>query len=138
MYKKILLLLDCSPVDDPIIQHILSLAEIHHSSVHLFHVVHAHTLDQERVLSEKTEIFISKTLKMFQDKHIDVTFSIGEGEPAEEVLKKTRSEQWDLIALATHGHKALADFIYGSVSNTLKHKVAIPLLTVPGKSKSTA
>ena len=135
MYKKILLLMDCSPVDDPIIQHILSLAKIHNSSVHLFHVVHAHTLDQERALSEKTEISILKALMLLQDEQIDASYSIGEGEPSEEVLKKANSEHWDLIALATHGHKAFGDFIYGSVSNTLKHKVAIPLLTVQGKSK---
>ncbi len=133
MYKKILLLMDCSPVDDVILNHIKDLAKIHHSSVHLFHVVHAHTLDQERVLSAKTEISILKALKMLQDEHIDASYSIGEGEPAEEVLKKTCTEQWDLIALATHGHKALADFIFGSVSNTLKHKINVPLLIVKGK-----
>ena len=50
MYENILLLLDCSPVDEAIVNHVVALARIHKSTVHLFHVVHAHTLDQERAL----------------------------------------------------------------------------------------
>ena len=130
MYKKILLLMDCSDVDTVILTHIVDLAKIHHSQIHLFHVVHAHTLDQERALSEKAETFLVSAIDLFKENNIDVSFTLGEGEPEEEVLKKAREQQWDLIAMATHGHKALGDFLYGSVSNTLKHNIEIPLLTI--------
>ncbi len=133
MYKNILLLLDCSSVDKKIIVHVADLASILHSHVHLFHVVHAHTLDQERVLSAKAEQSISEALQYFKEKGINSDFSIGEGEPSAEVLKIATEERWDLIALATHGHKAFGDFIYGSVSNTLKHKSGKPLLFINGK-----
>jgi nucleotide-binding universal stress UspA family protein len=50
LYKKILVAVDCSAVDDVIIEHISALAIQNKAQVYLIHVVHSHTLDQERVL----------------------------------------------------------------------------------------
>jgi nucleotide-binding universal stress UspA family protein len=30
--------------------------------------------------------------------------------------------------MATHGHSFIGDFLFGSVSRSLKHKISIPLL----------
>src|SRR2546422_1742903 len=38
----------------------------------------------------------------------------GAGKPAEEILKASRAEHCDLIAMATHGHRLLSDLIYGT------------------------
>ncbi|MCD6122392.1 MAG: universal stress protein [Spirochaetales bacterium] len=132
MYKNILLLLDCSPVDRVIVNHIKELAKYHKSRVHLFHVVHAHTLDQERAMTVEVKECFSEVLSVFEKEKINVDYSIVEGEPAEEVLKKATEPVWDLIALATHGHKIFGDFIYGSVSDVLKHKANKPLLLIHG------
>lgn len=132
MYKNILLLLDCSPVDRVIVNHIKELAKYHKSRVHLFHVVHAHTLDQERVMTTELKECFSEVLSVFEKEKINVDYSSVEGEPAEEVLKKATEPVWDLIALATHGHKAFGDFIYGSVSDMLKHKSDKPILLIHG------
>lgn len=132
LYKNILLLMDCSPVDDAIVTHIEELAKHHKSRVHLFHVVHAHTLDQERLMFAATETCLSKVKAMLVNKGIDASYSFVEGEPAEEVLKKTKEPTWDLIAMATHGHKGISDFILGSVSEVLKHNSDKPLLLLAG------
>ncbi len=132
MYNNILLLLDCSPVDRTIVAHVKELAKIHHSRVHLFHVVHAHTLDQKRVMTKEMTECISEILLLFNKEGINADYSSAEGEPAEEVLKKAREKVWDLIAMATHGHNFFGDFIYGSVSHILKHKVKKPLLLIQG------
>ena len=70
MYKKILLLMDCSPVDETILNHILQLAKIHKSTVHLFHVVHAHTLDQQRVLVAQAEECLARAQAALEKEHI--------------------------------------------------------------------
>lgn len=132
MYDNILLLLDCSPVDKAIVEHIKELAKIHHSRVHLFHVVHAHTLDQKRIMTEEMTKYMSEVLELFRKEGINAEYSSTEGEPSEEVLKKAREEIWDLIAMATHGHNFFGDFIYGSVSHILKHKIKKPLLLLQG------
>lgn len=132
MYHNILLLLDCSPVDDAIIYHIKELAKYHNSRVHLFHVVHAHTLDQERVMTTQVTRCFERVLKIFNEANVKVDYSTAEGEPEEETLKKASEPIWDLVAMATHGHKAFSDFILGSVSDTLKHKLNKPLLLIRG------
>ncbi|BBB32619.1 universal stress protein A [Thermotomaculum hydrothermale] len=135
LYKKILLLLDCSKVDEVIIDHVLKLSQIHKSSVHLFHVVHAHTLDQERYLIEKTKECFEKAENFFKDNQIEVTNSYKLGEPEDEVLKIVNEGNWDLVCLATHGHKGIKDFLEGSVSDVLKHSTDKPILMIRGKLK---
>ena len=132
MYKNILLLLDCSPVDKAIVLQIKELALIPKSRVHLFNVIHAHTLDQERIMTKETEEYFSKISTDLAHENITVDFSSIEGEPAESVLKKAREPEWDLVAMATHGHRGLSDFILGSVSDVLKHKLDKPLLLIHG------
>ncbi len=128
LYNKILLLLDCSPVDNVIIAHIEKLAKIHNSHVHLFHVVHAHTLDQERVEAQRTKKCIQEAEDRLRKEGIDVSFSISEGEPEKEVLKKINEYDCDLIAMATHGHRGIADFLTGSISDVVKHNTCKPIL----------
>ena len=51
VYKKILVAMDCSPVDDAIIEHVSALALQNNAQVFLLHVVHSHTLDQDRAVA---------------------------------------------------------------------------------------
>ena len=135
MYENILLLLDCSPVDEAIVNHVVALARIHKSTVHLFHVVHAHTLDQERALVAAARECLSKAQEVFEKEHIPTTSSFSEGEPSEVVSEKVIGSDFDLVALATHGHRGLSDVLLGSVSRTLKHESNKPLLLVRGKKQ---
>ncbi len=133
LYSKILLLLDCSPVDEVILDHIKKLAKIHNSHVHLFHVIHAHTLDQEREEIKRTKKCIQEAEKKLKEKGIKVSFSISEGEPEKEVIKKINEYNWDLIAMATHGHRGITDFLTGSISDIVKHNTSIPILLIKAK-----
>ena len=133
LYHKILLTLDCSKVDDVIVEHILELAEIHHSEVDMIHVLHSHTLDQKEYMLEQSMKIIKVYEEKFQKKKIPVKILLKMGEPEEEILKIIEKENYDLIALATHGHHFLMDILYGSVSDTLKHKINIPILLIKGK-----
>ncbi|NOY09740.1 MAG: universal stress protein [Spirochaetes bacterium] len=133
MYRNILLLMDCSPTDEAIINHIVQLAKFHKSRIHLFHVIHAHTLDQERVMYSEVKECFSRVMEIFKKEKINAGYSITEGEPSEEAVKKASEPGWDLIAMATHGHRVFNDFMFGSVSDAIKHNVDKPLLLVRGK-----
>ncbi len=135
LYEKILLLLDCSPVDEVILKHVLELSKIHRSTVFLFHVVHAHTLEQERVMVEKVKKCFKEAEKLFKENKVEVTYSYRVGEPESEVLKIINEGKWDLICLATHGHKGIKDFLKGSVSDVIKHNTDKPILMIRGKLK---
>ena len=55
------------------------------------------------------------------------------GEPEVELEKEIKTEKYDLVAMATHGHKAFSDILLGSVSDHLKHTIDVPILMVRGK-----
>jgi nucleotide-binding universal stress UspA family protein len=134
VYKKILVTMDCSSVDNAIVEHISALALQNSAEVYLLHVVHSHTLDQDRVMHESAEKAMNVHCESMRSKGINVHIIIRSGEPDDQILREIEENGYDLLAMATHGHKFLADLLYGSVSKTLKHEINIPLLLLnPGK-----
>ena len=134
VYKKILVTLDCSPVDDAIIEHVSALAKQNSAQVFLLHVVHSHTLDQDRTLREQAEAALEARRDLLQAQGITAQVVIRSGEPDAEILKEIEVKDYDLVAMATHGHSFIGDLLFGSVSRTLKHKIDIPLLLIkPGR-----
>jgi nucleotide-binding universal stress UspA family protein len=130
VYKKILVTMDCSAVDDLIIEQVTALALQNRAEVSLLHVVHSHTLDQDRVLRENAEIILTSRRDMLRSQGIEVRVVIRSGEPDDEILKEIEENDYSLVAMATHGHSFIGDILFGSVSRTLKHKIRIPLLLV--------
>lgn len=134
VYKKILVAMDCTPVDDVIIEHVTALAIQNQAQVFLLHVVHSHTLDQDRELRKSAEMTLESCRNKLRDKGIDTTVVIRSGEPDEEILEEIDGKDYDLVAMATHGHSFIGDILFGSVSRTLKHKISLPLLLIgPGR-----
>lgn len=130
VYQNILITLDCSDVDDTIVRHILSLAQSEQASVVLVHVVHSHTLDQDRILKEKADLSIERHRQQFAAAGIPVTTKLLSGEPEAELVREIEAHPYDLVAMATHGHTYFSDLLLGSVSNHLKHNVKVPILLI--------
>jgi nucleotide-binding universal stress UspA family protein len=128
VYKKILVTIDCSPVDDAILRHVSALARQNEAKVCLLHVVHSHTLDQDRVLREKAQSCLEACRLKLQDEGVEANILIRSGEPDTEILEEITASDYDLVAMATHGHTLIGDFLFGSVSRSLKHKISVPLL----------
>jgi nucleotide-binding universal stress UspA family protein len=130
LYRKILVTMDCSSVDDAIIEHVSNLALQNNAQVALLHVVHSHTLDQHRVLRERAEESLNAHHNKLQSHGIDVRIIIRSGEPDAEILAEIERTDYDLVAMATHGHSFIGDILFGSVSRTLKHRICTPLLLI--------
>ena len=64
VYTRILVAIDCSPVDEAIVSHVSVLAQQNKAEVVLLHVIHAHTLDQDRALRTKAR----KTLAGYKER----------------------------------------------------------------------
>ncbi len=131
-FSHVLVLLDCSPVDDAIVNRVVKLVSCSGIRVTLAHVVHSHTLDQDRDLREKCATCLAERLAQFKGAGIDAASLMLSGEPEVEIVRAIEAGDYDLVALATHGHKAFMDVLYGSVSDHLKHSVDIPILMVRG------
>jgi nucleotide-binding universal stress UspA family protein len=130
VYKNILVAMDCSPVDDAIIEHVSALAQQNNARVHLLHVVHSHTLDQHRALRKHAEASLNSHHELLKNHGIDAHILIRSGEPDAEILEEIETADYDLVAMATHGHSFIGDILFGSVSRTLKHKISVPLLLI--------
>jgi nucleotide-binding universal stress UspA family protein len=130
VYKKILVAMDCSDVDDAIIEHVSALAIQNKARVYLIHIVHSHTLDQERVLHEQAVSYLKSRCDILETRGVETHIVIRSGEPDAEILKEIEEKDYDLVAMATHGHSFIGDILYGSVSRTLKHKISVPLLLI--------
>ncbi len=130
LYRKILVTIDCSAADEAIISHISALAQQNKAGVTLLHVVHSHTLDQNRTLKIQAESCLGTYRERLKNQGIDTSVKLRSGEPEKEILDEIGGHDYDLVAMATHGHTWLGDLLFGSVSRSLKHKIKVPLLLI--------
>jgi nucleotide-binding universal stress UspA family protein len=130
MYKKILVALDCSPADEAIVDHVIKLATVHHSEVILIRaeVEHPYGLHHNGVA--KSTDYLETVRKRFEAHSIGCQTVLAKGDPARSILTNAEALGCDLIAMATHGHRAFMDFILGSVTDTVKHDARIPVLLI--------
>ena len=72
------------------------------------------------------------------DKYVDALIKlgyladahIGFGSAASSIAKIVNDEKIDFIVMGSHGHQALKDLIFGTTVNSVRHKVAVPVLIV--------
>ena len=130
VYKNILVAIDCSEVDTNILNHVSPLALKLGATVHLLHVVHSHTLDQDRCLREQSLSILNGHCRKLQEDGIDAHVLIRSGEPEIEILNEIDEHPYDLFAMAAHGHRLPGRIMVGSVSRSLREKITIPLLLI--------
>lgn len=139
MYKKILVALENTPVDQSLLPHVEELAKTLHSHLFLVHVAEGWAARHydDLVLKESEEIvkdrdYLEEKVKGFQSKGIEASSYLALGEPAQEILNLAEKEMCDLIAMTSHGHRFLADLFLGSTIEEVRHKSHIPILIVSG------
>lgn len=140
MYKKILVTLDHTLADKTILDHIEKLHRFIPSEVLLLHVADGWVArNYERLrLRESEEIkqdkrYLAEVAKRLTKKGIKTTHFLAMGEPADEIIKFAEAQNCDLIAMSTHGHRFLSDFIHGSTATKVRHQVEIPLLLIKAR-----
>ncbi|NTW52684.1 MAG: universal stress protein [Chlorobiaceae bacterium] len=138
VYRNILVAIDCSPVDNDVIEQVSTLALQVGATVHLLHVIHSHTLDQDRTLRADAVILLDDYRQKMHAEGIDSRIVIRSGEPDREILKEIEENSYDLLAMATHGHNLLGRILFGSVSRSLRQKITIPLLLIKAEQNKPA
>ena len=138
MYDKILVTLDATPTDRAIIEHIKALAAVMHSRVVLLHVADgwaARAFGPEAVSPEITEARddLHQIQAEFQAAGILAEAELAFGEPGEQVVSWVEKKSCDLLAMSTHGHRFVADLVFGSTSRKVRHRVRVPVLLLRAK-----
>jgi len=137
MYKHILIPLENSPTDQAILAHIRPLARLTNAKLTLIHVADGFQARHQKRLGESEEmrrdrIYLEECEQKLRDEGFDVKAVLAWGEPARRILEAAESGHCDLIAMATHGHRALGDLLFGSVASEVHHRARIPVLLLKG------
>src|SRR5262245_46666388 len=137
MYQKILLALDATSADQALLHHIRELAKVHGSRLLLVHVADgwaARHFDELQLAEseemQKDKAYLMRAADDLRAAGLKVETHLALGNPPTEILKAAESQQCDLIAMTSHGHRFLADVVLGSTIEPVRHKTHIPLLIV--------
>ncbi len=135
MYRHILIPLDCTAADEAILQHIRPLARLTGARLTLIHVADGFMARNQERLAASPEMqadadYLARRCAELAADGLNVDSVLACGEPGVEILAAVEREACDLIAMATHGHRGLADLILGSTANVVRHRTEVPILMV--------
>jgi len=135
MYRRILVAVENSAADRTILTHIEKLAQITGAELLLVHVadgvVAQHLDDLELRESEEMKedrVYLDRLRGELSGRGLAVKTLLAAGDPATELVRVAETEQVDLIAMSTHGHRFLADLLHGTTVDRLRHLVTVPVL----------
>jgi universal stress protein A len=140
MYKKILVTVDGSSADRAIIEHVKRLAKFAGSEIVLLHVADgwaARTYGPDAVSQEITDdkAYLEKLRAELLAEGIPAESELAYGDPAREITRWVKLHHCDVVAMATHGHRFLADLFLGTTASRVQHRVDVPVLLIRAKQQ---
>lgn len=144
MFRKILVPLDGSERATMALSHTVELAKKLEAKVTLMHVVpslppyvntaverigHAQEAIFKELMRSGKEM-LRQYYSSISDKDIDVDIFTVMGQPADEILAKAKSEEYDLIVIGSRGLGEIKGYLMGSVSNRVARHASCPVLII--------
>ena len=135
MYRTILVPVENRESDQTILRHIRALARLTEAKLTLVHVADGWAarnyerfqLQESEEMKQDREYLAALTAEL-KSEGFEVKAVLAMGDPATEIIKLARAEPIDLIAMTTHGHKLINDFLRGSTADKVRHEVDVPVL----------
>lgn len=84
----------------------------------------------EKYYKEESESALAGAASYLTSRGIPFRSERRVGDPAEEIVKFAGDEQFDMIAMGTHGHTALANLVMGSVATKVVAASRVPVLLI--------
>jgi nucleotide-binding universal stress UspA family protein len=138
MYKTILVTLEATPTDRAIVDHVKLLAKQMSSNVVLLHVAtgvqakwSGSRAGGEEI--EKDKAYLSEIQHEFAENGVPTKTELAFGDPVTEIVKWVGANPCDLVAMSTHGHRAVADLVLGATASKVQHSISIPVLMLRAK-----
>ena len=135
MYHRILVPVENSNYDERILDHVRQLARYCGASIVLIHVAdgwaarniqHLNLRESEEMRDDR--VYIEGLATRLTADGLSAEALLATGDPSAEIAAAAEREHCDLIAMSTHGHRFIADLIYGSVANAVRHMTSVPVL----------
>jgi nucleotide-binding universal stress UspA family protein len=135
MYRRILVAIENSAADKTILTHVSELARLTGAQLLLVHVADgwaARNFDQLK-LRESEEMksdrsYLDQLRGDLESHGLTVETRLAMGDPATELIKVSKEQGVDLIAMSTHGHRFVKDILLGATADRVRHLVAVPVL----------
>ncbi len=135
MYTRILVAIEHSAADRTILDHVERLARLTGATLVLAHVADGWAARHydELQLRESEEMigdreYLERLRGELEANGFRAETRLKTGDPARELVKMVQEEGADLVAMATHGHKGVADVIHGTTVGHVRHNVLVPVL----------
>ena len=135
MYKRILVAVEHSAADRTILEHVSQLAELTGAELLLVHVADgwaARNFDQlnlrESEEMQQDRTYLEQLRSELSGRGLKVETQLAMGDPSTQLIKTAETQQVDLIAMSTHGHRFLNDLLRGTTADRVRHLVKIPVL----------
>jgi nucleotide-binding universal stress UspA family protein len=135
MYRRILVALEHSAADATILGHARELARLTGAEILLVHVADgwaARHFDQlnlrESEEMKEDRAYLERVRSEMTAAGLTVDIRLAKGDPATELIRVAEEGDVDLIAMSTHGHRFIADVLFGTTVNKVRHVVKIPVL----------
>jgi nucleotide-binding universal stress UspA family protein len=135
MYGRILVAVENSAADRTILDHVRDLARLTGASLLFVHVADGWAARHQQQLNlreseemEADRAYLSTLQAEFAAAGLKAETRLAAGDPATELVRVAEEERVDLIAMATHGHRFIADLVHGTTVDRVRHLVKIPVL----------
>jgi nucleotide-binding universal stress UspA family protein len=132
LYERILVPVEGTETDSPVLEHVAQLAAVCGAEVTLLRVAHFHTRDERACEVQDAESDIERAAEALRARGVTVRTLVVAGEPGEVIVTEAEQLQSDLIAMATHGHGWAKRLVLGSTAEHVRHNSAVPLLLIRG------
>lgn len=132
LYERILVPVEGTETDTPVLDHIADLASLCGAEVTLLRVAHFHTRDERACEVEDAEADIGRAAETLRARGVQVKTLVVAGEPGEVIVTEAEQLGADLIAMATHGHGWAKRLVLGSTAEHVRHNSDVPLLLIRG------
>jgi nucleotide-binding universal stress UspA family protein len=132
IYDRILVPIEGSETDVPVLEHIGRLAALCGAEVILLRVAHYHTRDQRSCEVEDAEGDLARAEEVLRAHGVEVRSVLVSGEPQQAIVQQAHELKPDLIAMGTHGHGWAKRIVLGSVADHVRHNTDVPLLLLKG------
>ena len=142
MYRHILVPVEHSDADKTVLAHVQDLARLTKAKLLLLHVADGWAARnyEQLELRESEEIrddraYLDQMCDDVRSAGFEVDCKLAMGDPASEILKVADDAGVDLIAMATHGHRFIADMIKGATADRVRHLAKVPVLMIRHEAK---
>jgi universal stress protein A len=143
MYRRILVPVEHSTADATILTHVTALARLIGARILLLHVADgwaARNFDRLQLRESEEMVddrrYLERVAEELTATGLSVETRLALGDPASEIIKTAEREQVDLIAMATHGHRGLADVVHGATADHVRHAVSMPVLLLKATKRA--